>query len=273
MNLLEAENQNLKNRVEKLEKALNTKTINNKTIIDGLKLVTDASKIGLYQLREKEKIINKQSNEINKIRSDVASLKGITPGGTLGVEEGATGPGTGDSWARVVSKGRKKGGKKIGKQQFKEGRDFEVFTDSHGRELVNLLKGAEVTVKPGAKMERVVEGAGRGGKMCTVLMGGTNDNSVEQVRRGLSKIREGMGKNRRVVIVGVPHRYDEPYPFVDQLIERKNQLLYDFCKLNNYVFLSVDDIERNCFTKHGLHLNMAGKRRLAAKIQTAVSFL
>ena len=73
--------------------------------------------------------------------------------------------------------------------------------------------------------------------------------------------------------MGVPHRYDEPYPFVDHLIERKNQLLYDFCKLNNYVFLSVDDIERNCFTKHGLHLNMAGKRRLAAKIQTAVSFL
>ena len=52
-------------------------------------------------------------------------------------------------------------GKKGGKQR-REVR-FDVFTDSHGRELGNLLRGADVNVKGGARMENIIEGVKKGG--------------------------------------------------------------------------------------------------------------
>ena len=161
-----------------------------------------------------------------------------------------------------------------------------MFSDSHGRDLVKLLAGVEVNVKGGAKMERVVEGISKrshGG--CTVIMGGTNDESVEEVKRGLFKLREGLGANGRVVIVGVPHRYDKTYRNSNQvmpkdklvardnLIREKNVLLKQFCDFHGYKFLNIDDSQRYFYTNHGLHFNMTGKRWLADKIQTAVNFL
>ena len=76
--------------------------------------------------------------------------------------------GKGESWVEVVRRGRKKGGKR------KKGglNRFELVADSHGRDLVNLLKGADVSFKPGARMEEVVDAAGREGMSCTVVMGG-----------------------------------------------------------------------------------------------------
>ena len=189
-----------------------------------------------------------------------------------------------ESWVDVACKGARRimnhshgnvnfeqGG--VGKG--KKGREvrFEMLADSHGRGLSNLLKGVDVTFKPGARMERVVEGAGREGTSCTVIMGGTNDVSVYGVRKGLFDLRERLGENRRVIIVGVPHRHDEPYPNVDDLILRKNNLLKDFCDFHGYEFLNVDDSKRHYFTNHGLHFNVTGKRWLANKIQTAVNFL
>ena len=123
------------------------------------------------------------------------------------------------------------------------------------------------------------------GGLCSVIMGGTNDDSVEGMKRGLFKIREGLGVNKRVVIVGVPHRYDETHRYNNklltreeiiarnELIARKNELLNSFCHHWGYRFLSIDDSERHFFTRHGLHFNMEGKRWLAHKIQTAVHFL
>ena len=87
------------------------------------------------------------------------------------------------------------------------------------------------------------------------------------------ELRERLGENRRVIIVGVPHRHDEPYPNVDDLILRKNNLIKDFCDFHGYEFLNVDDSKRHFFTNHGLHFNVTGKRWLANKIQAAVNFL
>ena len=185
--------------------------------------------------------------------------------------------GRGDSFIEVVNK------RKLRRRNRKQGRGvkgnkggdsrFEFLADSHGRGLSKLLSGADVTFKPGARMERVVEGAGREGMSCTVIMGGTNDVSVDGVKKGLVRLKEKLGSNRRVIIVGVPHRHDEMYPNVEKLIQRKNELLKHFCDFYNYKFLSIDDSELYFYGKDGLHFNMTGKRWLAKKIQTAVDFL
>ena len=187
------------------------------------------------------------------------------------VEEGSVDEsysGEGDKW-RVVRRNRRKG------KGGNKGRSvsFQVVSDSHGRELGSFLRGAEVDVKGGAKMETVVEGISNGGRTCTVIMGGTNDTTVEGVRMGLSKLRGKMGNSKKVVVVGVPKRYDDPYPNVFDLIKRKNDMIKTFCDIHGYIFLNIDDSKRSFFTKHGLHLNMYGKRWLAEKIQSAVSFL
>ena len=199
-------------------------------------------------------------------------------GGNQGVvREVVSMAGRGDSFIEVVNK------RKLRRRNRKQGRGvkgnkggdsrFEFLADSHGRGLSKLLSGADVTFKPGARMERVVEGAGREGMSCTVLMGGTNDVSVDGVKKGLVKLKEKLGSNRRVVIIGVPHRHDEVYPNVEKLIQRKNELLKHFCDFYNYKFLSIDDSELYFYGKDGLHFNMTGKRWLAKKIQTAVDFL
>ena len=92
-----------------------------------------------------------------------------------------------------------------------------------------------------------------------MIMGGTNDGSVEELKRGLFKLKEGLGEKRRVVIVGVPHRYDKTHRNSnqlltnaeiiarEQLIRNKNELLKDFCKFYNYEFLNIDDSKRSFF--------------------------
>ena len=274
MDGLESENAALKLRIEKLENQLKSK--DEKGIINGLKVVTDASIITMKKLEVKEEQIKQIRNEVKKIKDNAKSQ-------TLGVaREEALPNGRAPSWAEVVGKG---GGIKSSKgranpkrgrvNKGKKGRDLrvEMFADSHGRGISNLLTGVDVTFKPGARMERVVEGAGRERTSCTIIMGGTNDVSVDGIKKGMLKLREGLGRNRRVVIVGVPHRYDEPYPNVDKMIERKNVFLKDFCILHGYKFLNIDDGERHLFTRHGLHFNLTGKRWLANRIKTAVDFL
>ena len=115
----------------------------------------------------------------------------------------------------------------------------------------------------------------QGGRECHVrlLWGGTNDVSEEGVKRGLFKLRNKLGNNRRVVIVGVPHRYDSPYPHIENVIARKNSLLKNFCDYHGYTFLSIDNSRRSFFTQHGLHFNRMGKHWLAERIQNAVNFL
>ena len=262
----------LEERIKYLENELECKKKNSKNdsqaIVNGLKLVTDTSQMLINKMDTKDR-------ELNKIRSDVAVLKAtkVTQGGSKGEYE----------WQVAGRRRKNKGGKSKKGNQGKTNK-FELLADSHGRDLSNLLTGAEVTVKGGAILERVVEGAGRkeGG---TVIMGGTNDESVEELKKGLFKLREGLGNKRRVVIVGVPHRYDKTHRYTnqmltkkelsarEQLIKSKNELLRGFCNYHNYVFLNIDDSKRSDFTNHGLHFNMAGKRWLARKIQTAVRFL
>ena len=108
-------------------------------------------------------------------------------------------------------------------------------------------------------------------------MGGTNDSSEEGLRAGLNNLRSKIGNKKRVIIVGVPKRYDldpDCYPNMMKVIERKNEMVKRFCDFYNYKYLCLANSKREYFTKHGLHFNKLGKRWLAERIQGAAdSFL
>ena len=215
----------------------------------------------------------------NKLSDDVVNTsgRGLREGDQGGVGEVVQITGKGVTFADMAKRGPKKQRKRKqrGDGKGKKGGEsrFEFLADSHGRGLSKFLTGAEVHFKPGARMERVVDGVGREGTSCTVIMGGTNDISVDGVRSGLKKLREKVGNNRRVVMVGVPPRHDEIYPNVNDLIYRKNELIQNFCGFYGYTYLNVDDSDIYFYSRDGLHFNVTGKRWLANKIQTAVNFL
>ena len=241
-----------------------------------LKMLTDTSDMLVNSLNKqvarggRKEEINGGAVKGGLIDGSVNEEGGPVPSGVA--VEGSVGKskdGEEDKW--LVA--RRKRGKRRGGPVKGRGTSFEVFTDSHGRELGSILKGADVNVKGGARMETVVEGVSNGGRICTVVMGGTNDTTDEGVRRGLNKLRGKMGKSKKLVIVGVPKRFDHPYPNIADMIKRKNDLIKAFCNIHGYVYLNIDDAKKSFFTRHGLHFNMFGKRWLAQKIQNTVSFL
>ena len=123
-------------------------------------------------------------------------------------------------------------------------------------------------------MVGVVDGAGpvREGE-CLVVMGGTNDPSVEGVRAGLNDLKKRIGNSKNVIVVGVPKRFDEDkhYPHIAELVQPKNDLIKQFCNFHNLKYLNIDNSRREHFTRHGLHFNRhIGKKWLAEQIKTAV---
>ena len=208
----------------------------NKNFKGQLKTAVNASALALEKAEGLSSKPNELNNDVIVLSNDGAAsdFKRTSQGGSSGTQgEGSTVVERGASYAEALTKGpRKRANRKKGRgvKGF-NGREsrFELLADSHGRGLSKLLPGAEVHFKPGARMERVVEGAGGEGTSCTVVMGGTNDVSVDGVKRGLQKLRERVGKNRRVVIVGVPHRYDYIYPNIENQIAMKNELIKHFC--------------------------------------------
>lgn len=50
-----------------------------------------------------------------------------------------------------------------------------------------------------------------------------------------------------------------------------NQLNATFKSLSSCPFINIDNLDRNLFTSHGLHLNMVGKEDLATVIIKAIN--
>ena len=113
MSKLEVENSQLKDRINDLEKKLQSSTDSDPkcpdTIVKGLKVVTAAKEIIFKKLENSDKAAKKQSNELLKIKNDVARLKGKSEGALGGVVSDG---GKGESWVEVVRRGHKKSGKR-----------------------------------------------------------------------------------------------------------------------------------------------------------------
>jgi hypothetical protein len=77
-----------------------------------------------------------------------------------------------------------------------------------------------------------------------------------------------------IVVMSAPPRYDLiPSSCVNNEVDRFNRQLKKKMKTFNNVKILETHLKRECFTKHGLHLNSAGKEQIALKLAATVKSL
>jgi len=108
-----------------------------------------------------------------------------------------------------------------------------------------------------------------------VISGGTNgiDNNYEKGSEVLSKLTKFMQSynNTKIVIMSLPHRYDLVNDSAENLaIQKLNWKLKNMTQRFSHVSLIETNINRNHYTKHGLHLNNKGNEELARSIVNLV---
>lgn len=164
-----------------------------------------------------------------------------------------------------------------------------VLSDSQGRNLhhyiQNITEDYEVCVhcKPGARLKDIVRDSKCFIEDCStndfvVLLGGTNDigkcePSQFSITQGLKTLLS-LNVNTNIIINSVPLRFDTN-EFNDNILyanmvitrlvrEYKGPLKLYYGDLNTI-------LHRNHFTRHGLHINRAGKRVLGKSIVHTIS--
>jgi len=127
-------------------------------------------------------------------------------------------------------------------------------------------------IKPGACTNQIVhsqemEFMSLGRKDAIVINGGTNDigNNSSKINGSLVMMPQFMQKynNTNMIFVNIPQRHDLAKDSRTNLeIQAFNAKLSNTAKLFSHVTLVEIDFNRKYFTKHGLHLNNAGKSGL-----------
>jgi len=91
--------------------------------------------------------------------------------------------------------------------------------------------------------------------------------------KGLHQIKNFVDNHNEtnIIVMSVPHRHDlEANSCVNQEVNVYNKKLKQLLKsFDNACIIDVDT-DRDIFTKHGLHLNLKGKERMANTIVKAI---
>ena len=163
-------------------------------------------------------------------------------------------------------------------------RSICLFTASHGRGLADQLNNSSLVchtnLYPGRRMRQVAdkmeETAEEEKKSDEVIFwAGTNDiqpgmsshtlvSSLNTIRR---VSRQPIG---RLTVMAIPYRYDETgyTAWYNHEIARLNEYIEQWCTNNRIGFLRLPTLQRSHYTRHGLHLNYAGKRLVAQAISS-----
>ena len=164
-----------------------------------------------------------------------------------------------------------------------------IIGDSHARNSVAELQhclGSNFAVssflKPGAGMKAIVNTAKDDimklkGDDVVVIWRGSNDNGRNNSREAMKHLCNFVTNNQMVntVVMTAPPRCDLlPSSCVNNEVIRFNrQLKKRMAPFNNVKILETN-LEREYFTKHGLHLNSAGKECIVLRLAMMVkSFL
>jgi hypothetical protein len=163
-----------------------------------------------------------------------------------------------------------------------------IIGDSHARgyaaEISSTLgKDFEVTgtVIPGARLENITkladsEISSLGKRDSVIVIGGANDINKNEVNVGLKHLGNFV-KNRQntnIMIVTAPHRYDpKESSCVNKEIEVFNRKLHKVLKTVDNVKIIQANLSRNDFTRHGLHLNLPGKEKIAKQLGESINNL
>lgn len=159
-----------------------------------------------------------------------------------------------------------------------------VIGDSHARgcasEINSNLRSKETcaygVVKPGMCMENITKSATQEIKTMTkkdvvVIWGGTNDIGKDCTDNGQRHLESFVCNNNHtnVIVMSAPHRHDLPkMSCVNSEVVTYNRKLRKRMKIHDHVTVIDLNLERNNFTRHGLHLNHKGKEE-AGKIISA----
>ena len=96
-----------------------------------------------------------------------------------------------------------------------------------------------------------------------VVWGGANDIRKNNMKEALNSVSKFVNENKElnVVLINSPHRYDMlPESCVNQEVMKFNRQIRKIMELQSKVKILELNLDRNCFTTHGLHLNTKGKK-------------
>jgi len=160
-----------------------------------------------------------------------------------------------------------------------------IIGDSHARNSASLLQDnlskdyeASSFIKPGAQMHAITGTAGEAVKSLkcddvVVIWGGSNDISRNNVKDALKNVNEFVKgtMETNIVLINAPHRHDLiPDSCVNKEVAKFNRQLKKIVKLYPNVHLLEANLDRNYFTRHGMHLNPKGKELLSQQLAAVV---
>jgi hypothetical protein len=165
-------------------------------------------------------------------------------------------------------------------------RRVTLVADSHGRHLSRLLRerlsDRQITgnIHPGAPFSRVVDSAFSlcvneryTRDDCIIVLGGTNsfvDTSTElDVSIFISSMRTLISEcgSTNLIFSTIPYRYDlSESSRVNVLVRKTNSMIRSVCLENSIPLIETWNFKRNLHTRHGLHLNMFGKKQVTSII-------
>jgi len=142
----------------------------------------------------------------------------------------------------------------------------------------NLGDNFEVSsiVKPNVRLkdvvcdaEKLVEGFGESD--CLIVLGGSNDMDgkyKETILQGLSKVLP-LAKKTNIIFNPVPTRFDrfdlkDPVSNANQIISSQVTRYPDRKTWKIRINTGIERLNRDCYTRHGLHLNRRSKTELCS---------
>jgi hypothetical protein len=129
-------------------------------------------------------------------------------------------------------------------------------------------------VMPGARIQNIVQLCDQEVNSLTkedmvILWGGSNDVVKNETMNGLRHLRKFVNKkkNTNFIHITAPHRYDlMDLSCVNEEIKVFNRKMHKIIKLENNVKILDIKLDRSCYTRHGLHLNVTGKEKVREMI-------
>ncbi|XP_046668196.1 uncharacterized protein LOC124359478 [Homalodisca vitripennis] len=104
-----------------------------------------------------------------------------------------------------------------------------------------------------------------------VIIAGTNNilkKSTEEIYSNLERNLQSLTKERTVHVTTIPNRYDtNPIDPTYHDINIANNYIKEIAvRMDNVHIIDLDELGRDHFTRHGLHLNYRGKKKLSYMI-------
>jgi hypothetical protein len=106
-----------------------------------------------------------------------------------------------------------------------------------------------------------------------VVCAGSNDISKNSAKEGISNIINFVKKtsHTNIIVMEALHRHDlADWSCVNKEIKRFNRLLAKRLKLYKHAIIRRVNLDRQHFTKHGLHLNYKGKGKSCQQIAESI---